>query len=53
LAGGSPPTWHKRIDELALLAFNLYTKCREEIDEIKIRERQREVYVWERIGERR
>ena len=52
LAGGGPPTWHKRIDELALLAFNLYTKCREEIGEIKIRERRRKVYVRERISQR-
>jgi hypothetical protein len=49
LEAGGPPAWHKRIDEVALLAFDLYTKCREEIYEIKVRERQREMFVWERM----
>ena len=38
----------KRIDEMALLAFDLFMKCREEIYEIKAREAQRKVYVLER-----
>ena len=42
----------KRIDELALLAFDHYMKCREEIWEIKAREAQRKVYVWGRMSER-
>ncbi len=49
----SSTLWHRRIDELALLAFDLYMKCREEIYEIKARERQREMYVWERMSQRR
>jgi hypothetical protein len=52
LEGGGPPTWQKRIDEMALLAFELDMRCREEIHEIKARERQREVFVWERMGQR-
>ncbi len=52
LEGGGPTTWQKRIDEMALLAFDLYMKCREEIYEIKARERQREVYVWQRMSHR-
>jgi hypothetical protein len=52
LQGGGPPTCQKRIDELALLAFDLYMRCREEIYEIKARERQREVYVRERMSHR-
>jgi hypothetical protein len=52
LEGGGPPTWQKRIDEVALLAFDLYMKCREAIHEIKAQERQREVYVWERMNQR-
>ena len=50
--GGSPHTWQKRIDETALLAFDLYMRCREEIYEIRAREHQREVYVWERMCHR-
>jgi hypothetical protein len=52
LEGGGPPAWQKRIDEMALLAFELYMRCREEIHEIKARERQREVYVWQRMSHR-
>ena len=52
LEGGGPPTWQKRIDKMALLAFDLYMRCREEIYEIKARERQREVYVLERMSHR-
>jgi hypothetical protein len=52
LEGGGPPSWQKRIDEVALLAFDLYMRCREEIYEIKAREGQRERYVWERMTRR-
>jgi DNA-binding phage protein len=52
LEGGGPPSWQKRIDEVALLAFDLYVRCREEIYEIKAREGQRERYVWERMTRR-
>ena len=47
--GRSSPAWQKRIDELALLAFDLFMKCREEIFEIKAREARRQMYVWERM----
>jgi hypothetical protein len=50
--GGGLPSWAGRIDQMALLAFDLYTGCREEIYEIKARERQRAVYVGERMGHR-
>ena len=52
LAGGEPPDVQKRIDETALLAFDLFMKCREEIYEIKAREAQRKVYVLERLRQR-
>jgi hypothetical protein len=50
LEGGGLPAVQKRIDELALLAFDLFMKCREEIFEIKARETRRQTYVWERMG---
>jgi hypothetical protein len=37
-----------RIDRVALLAFDLYMKCREKIYEIKAEEAKRRVYVLER-----
>ncbi len=52
LAGGEPRDVQKRIDETALLAFDLFMKCREEIYEIKARAAQREVYVLERVRQR-
>ena len=52
LAGGEPPDVQKRIDETALLAFDLFMQCREEIYEIKAREAQRKVYVLERLSQR-
>jgi hypothetical protein len=52
IKGDRLPNWQKRIDEMALLVFDLYMKCREEIYEIKARERQREVSVWERMSQR-
>ena len=51
-AGGQPPDAQKRIDEMALLAFDLFMKCREEIYEIKAREARRKVYVLERRSQR-
>jgi len=50
--GGCPAAWQTRIDSIALLAFDLYTKCREEIYQIKARAHRREVYVWERMSHR-
>jgi hypothetical protein len=52
LAEGVPPVWQKRIDETALLAFDLYVRCREEIVEIKAREAQRGFYVRDRMRQR-
>jgi hypothetical protein len=52
LEGAGPTTWQKRIDEMALLAFDLHMRCREEIYEIKARERQREMFVWEKMSHR-
>jgi hypothetical protein len=45
-------TWavQRRIDELALLAFDLFMQCREEIFEIKAREARRQTYVAERLA---
>jgi hypothetical protein len=39
----------QRIDELALLAFDLFTKCREKIYEIKANELKRRIYVQTRL----
>jgi len=50
--GGCPAAWQTRIDSIALLAFDLYTKCRKEIYQIKARAHRREVYVWERMSHR-
>jgi hypothetical protein len=50
--GGGSMGFQKRIDELALLAFDLFMKCREEMYEIKAREAQRKVYVLERLYQR-
>ena len=38
-----------RIDEIALLAFDLFMKCRERIYEIKAKEARRRIYVLERM----
>ncbi len=37
-----------RIDELALLAFDLFVKCREQVYEIKVNEIKRRAFVLER-----
>ena len=52
LPGGVPTAWQKRIDETALLAFELFVKCREEITEIKAREAQLSFYVRDRMRQR-
>jgi hypothetical protein len=38
-----------RIDELAILAFDLYMKCRERIFEIKYNEAKRSIFMQERV----
>jgi hypothetical protein len=48
--GGGVSALQKRIDELALLAFDLFMKCREEIFEIKAREARRQTFVAERMA---
>ena len=42
-----------RIDEMALLAFDLYMKCRERVYEIKYNEAKRSVFMLERAGQNR
>jgi hypothetical protein len=41
-----------RIDELALLAFDLYVKCREQVFEIKANEIKRRAFILERAHPR-
>ncbi len=53
LEEGASPVWQRRIDEAALLAFELFVECREQIAEIKAREAQRSSYVWDRMRERK
>jgi hypothetical protein len=38
-----------RIDEMALLAFDLYARCREQISEIRAREVERRTFVQDRM----
>ncbi|MFP5229640.1 MAG: RsbRD N-terminal domain-containing protein [Acidobacteriota bacterium] len=38
VAGAVPESLHARIDALALLAFSQYTRCREQIFELRVRE---------------
>ena len=39
---------HPRIDDLALLAFDLYTQCREQLHEARVNEAKRRVFALER-----
>jgi len=48
--GAGASAMQRRIDELALLAFDLFMQCREEIFEIKARAVRRQMYVEERIA---
>ena len=47
--GGGLAALDCRIDEMALLAFDLFMKCRERIYEIKANEARRRIYVLERM----
>jgi hypothetical protein len=47
--GGGLAAVEGRIDEMALLAFDLFMKCRERIYEIKANEAKRKIYVLERM----
>lgn len=48
--GRSLVALESRIDEMALMAFDLYTQCREKIHEIKANEASRRVYLLERAA---
>jgi hypothetical protein len=50
IVGQVPDLLHvqDRIDELALLAFDLYTKCREQLHEARVSEAKRRVFALER-----
>jgi hypothetical protein len=41
-----------KIDEMALLAFDLYVKCREQVFEIKANETKRRAFILERMHQR-
>lgn len=43
------PELEQRIDQMALLAFDLFVKCRETMEHIRAAEAQRSVYVLDRI----
>jgi hypothetical protein len=49
--GESLAAMEARIDEMALLAFDLFMKCREQIYEIKWSEAKRRLFVLERMHE--
>ncbi|MCW5977138.1 MAG: RsbRD N-terminal domain-containing protein [Bryobacteraceae bacterium] len=40
----------ERVDRLALLAFDLYMECREQLSEIRVREARRRMWVMERMA---
>lgn len=48
--GGLTPALEQRIDQMALITFDLYVKCREKMDQIKADEARRSTYVLDRIG---
>ena len=48
--GELTPELEQRIDQMALIAFDLFVKCREKMDEIKADEARRSTYVLDRIG---
>ena len=52
-AGGELELFDSRVDEMALLAFDLYMKCREKLYEIKADEARRRVYLLERASLKR
>jgi hypothetical protein len=51
--GGLEPAVEQRIDQMVLLAFDLFVKCREKMDEIKAGEARRSTYVLDRTGHSR
>ena len=50
LHGSCCATFEARIDAMALLAFDLYTGCREQMCEIKLNEGRRRIHVSERMA---
>lgn len=50
LAGAALETLERRIDELALAAFDLYVRCREKAAEIRVQEARRRVYLLEKAA---
>ncbi len=49
-AGPALEALDRRIDELALAAFDLYMRCREKAAEIRVHEARRRVYLLERAA---
>jgi len=45
-----PGALERRIDELVLIAFDLYSGCRDKMSEIKVNEAKRRVFVLERLA---
>ena len=43
----------QRVDRMALLAFDLFVKCRETMDRIRVDEARRSLYVLDRVKEAR
>jgi hypothetical protein len=47
---GLTPELERRIDRMALLAFDLFVECRERMNEIRLNEARRGTYVMRRAG---
>jgi len=47
--GDRPPEIEERIDEMALLAFDLYQQCREQLSEIKVNEIKKRYFLLEKM----
>ena len=45
-----PEALEKRVDEMAMIAFDLYSGCRDKMAEIKINEAKRRVFVLEKLA---
>jgi hypothetical protein len=50
---GLTPEIERRIDQLALTAFDLFVECRDKMNEIRVEEARRGTYVQSRIGSSR
>jgi hypothetical protein len=49
-SGGEIRTLEDRIDSLALVAFDAFTRCREDVRQIQINEARRRTYVQDRVA---